>query len=146
MGRRLRTVCAAVAAGLLVLTGCSTDDGGSGNGGDAADTSETPQPPTAPGLTLHPDATEFAQDLGEHSTLNDPVELSVSLETTGGGVRPENIGISLEATDLADPRLDPDASSLDDRLNELGSPALRFGGNRLDRNLFWTSTGEEPPE
>ena len=131
---------------MLVLTGCSTDDGGGRNGGDAADASETPGPPTAPGLTLHPDATEFAQDLGEHSTLTDPVELSVSLEKSGGQVRPQNIGISLEATDLADPRLDPDASSLDERLGELGSPALRFGGNRLDRNLFWTSSGEEPPD
>lgn len=136
-------MCAAVAAGLLILTGCSTGEGG---GRDGADTSEAPAPPTAPGLTLHPDATEFAQDLGEHSTLNDPVELSISLDTTGGSVRPENIGISLEATDLADPRLDPDASTLDDRLNELGSPALRFGGNRLDRNLFWTSSGEQPDE
>lgn len=146
MGRRLRSGCAAIIAGLLVLTGCSTDDGGGRNGGDAADASETPGPPTAPGLTLHPDATEFAQDLGEHSTLTDPVELSVSLEKSGGQVRPQNIGISLEATDLADPRLDPDASSLDERLGELGSPALRFGGNRLDRNLFWTSSGEEPPD
>ena len=137
-------MCAAVAAGVLVLTGCTNGDGEQRAGG-AGEANESAAPPTAPGLTLHPDATEFTQDVGEHTALNDPVELTVSMDTIGGSVRPENIGISLEATDLADPRLDPEASTLDERLNELGSPALRFGGNRLDRNLFWTSSGEDAP-
>lgn len=137
-------MCAAIAAGVLVLTGCTNIDGEQSDG-RAGEPTESAAPPTAPGLTLHPDATEFAQDLGEHTALNDPVELSVSMDRTGGSVRPENIGISLEATDLADPRLDPEASTLDERLKELGSPALRFGGNRLDRNLFWTSSGEDAP-
>lgn len=56
--------------------------------------------------------------------------------------RPGNIGLSLESTVLADTRLDPDASNLDDVLNSIGSPALRFGGNELDRRVFWTSNGE----
>ncbi|WP_279402155.1 hypothetical protein [Arthrobacter sp. JCM 19049] len=28
----------------------------------------------------------------------------------------------------------------------LGKPGLRFGGNKLDRNIFWSSTGEKAPE
>src|SRR5699024_7615683 len=44
----------------------------------------------------------------------------------------------------ADPRLDPAQSNLDEQLTSLGSPALRFGGNALDRRTFWTSKGEKP--
>lgn len=59
-----------------------------------------------------------------------------------GEFRPENVGVSFEATDLADLRLDPDSSDLDDLLKSLGAPPLRFGGNALDRRTFWTSKGE----
>lgn len=72
-------------------------------------------------------------------------DISVSSSNTGKGFRADNIGLSLESTVLADKRLDPDDSNLDDLLNSLGSPALRFGGNELDRRLFWTSTGASPP-
>ncbi|SMY12848.1 hypothetical protein BJEO58_02456 [Brevibacterium jeotgali] len=138
----MRRVSALASAGVFLLAGCSL-------GVDeerGTRTTEPPEPPSAPGLTLRDDAEEFVQDLGEHASLGDPVELTVSMDKVGGSVRPENIGISLEATDLADPRLDPEASTLDERLNELGAPALRFGGNRLDRNLFWTSSGESPDD
>jgi len=62
----------------------------------------------------------------------------------GPGYTADNIGVSFDATDLADPRLDPESSNLDEQLRPLGSPELRFGGNALDRRTFWTSTGETP--
>lgn len=70
--------------------------------------------------------------------------LSVSNKKTQNNFRADNIGLSLESTVLADRRLDPDASNLDDLLKSLGSPAVRFGGNELDRRLFWTSDRASP--
>ncbi|WP_349829282.1 hypothetical protein [Brevibacterium litoralis] len=61
-------------------------------------------------------------------------------------MEPSLVGLSFEATDLADPRWDPEAGDLDEVLGELGSPGLRFGGNALDRRVFWTSEGEEAPD
>ncbi|WP_309131153.1 hypothetical protein [Brevibacterium sp.] len=74
----------------------------------------------------------------------DPTTINISDKRTGKKFRDDNIGISFESTELADPRIDPAASNLDDLLNHLGDPALRFGGNELDRRVFWTSTGEKP--
>ncbi|WP_231488323.1 hypothetical protein [Brevibacterium sp. VCM10] len=70
--------------------------------------------------------------------------MTASTDRTGPGLTADNVGISFEATDLADPRLDPAQSNLDEQLKSLGSPALRFGGNALDRRTFWTSKGEKP--
>lgn len=55
-----------------------------------------------------------------------------------------NIGVSFDSTHLADSRMDPGISNLDEVLSGLGSPALRFGDNALDRRSFWTSKGEKP--
>src|SRR5699024_723605 len=90
-----------------------------------------------------PTPTEFVQSFagavsGEEATI------TVGAEQHGPGFTADNIGVSFEATDLADPRLDPDDSNLDEQLTSLGSPALRFGGNALDRRTFWTSKGEKP--
>lgn len=137
-GARVRSAWAGASIAVVLLAGCGLSSGEERPGGSS-------DAPSAPGLTTRPDVTEFVQDLGEGTSLADQVDLAVSLDAIGGAMRDENVGISLEATDLADVRLDPANSSLDDRLNELGSPALRFGGNRLDRNMFWTSTQEVPP-
>ncbi|GAB3562166.1 hypothetical protein [Spelaeicoccus albus] len=61
-------------------------------------------------------------------------------------LRDASVGLSFEATDLADPRLDPANSNLDDLVKKLDHPALRFGGNSLDRRFFWTSSGEKKPK
>lgn len=121
----------ASAAVVLVLMGCV-----------GSDPSERPTPQ----LRDSTQPTEFTQDFGSHTRIGETVDVELTLEETGRRVRPQNAGISLEATDLADPRLDPAASTFSDRLNELGEPALRFGGNRLDRNVFWSSSGETPPD
>lgn len=70
--------------------------------------------------------------------------ISVSSKKTSKNFRADNIGLSFESTTLADSRLEPSASNLDDLLSSMGSPALRFGGNELDRRMFWTSSGETP--
>ncbi|MGF9648028.1 hypothetical protein AAIH32_08650 [Pseudarthrobacter oxydans] len=54
-------------------------------------------------------------------------------------------GISLEATDLADPQLSSENASLVKLLSDVDGPVLRFGGNAVDRRFFWTSTGEAVP-
>ncbi|WP_084499799.1 hypothetical protein [Brevibacterium album] len=130
---------ASVVAALIVLAGCVGDRGSQPEPESSADErtglrdSATEEP------------AEFAQDFGSGEPIAAEAGIGLSAEPTGARMTAENVGISFEATDLADPRLDPTASTLDERLRELGSPALRFGGNRLDRNLFWTSSGEAPP-
>ncbi|TGD31047.1 hypothetical protein EB835_10605 [Brevibacterium sp. S22] len=114
----------------LVLSGCSWfDSDGSSPSGQSPEPSPTP--------------TEFEQSFagdvsGEEATV------TVGDDQTGAAFAADNIGVSFEATDLADPRLDPAESNLDEQLKSLGSPALRFGGNALDRRTFWTSEGETP--
>ncbi|RBP62942.1 hypothetical protein DFO66_11246 [Brevibacterium sanguinis] len=73
----------------------------------------------------------------------DAVTIEISDKLTSKTFRRDNIGLSFESTELADPRIDPAASNLDELLNHLGDPALRFGGNELDRRVFWTSAGEK---
>lgn len=60
--------------------------------------------------------------------------------------RSTNTGLSFEATDLADPRWEPGESSLDLLIGSLDNPSLRFGGNAVDRRLWWTSSNEKAPK
>ncbi|UVI36688.1 hypothetical protein [Brevibacterium spongiae] len=110
----------------LVLSGCSwfDPDGSS----PTSDPSPTP--------------TEFEQSNVDASGA--AADIAVTTDQTGPHFTADNIGVSFEATDLADPRLDPANSNLDEQLKALGSPALRFAGNALDRRTFWTSKGEKP--
>lgn len=85
----------------------------------------------------------FEQSIAD-TVAGDPVEIQLSDALTRDELVNGNIGVSFEASDVADKRLDPDASNLGEQLKSLGSPALRFGGNALDRRTFWTSKGEKP--
>ena len=118
----------AIALALLV-TGCSGSDGSS------PATDATPEPSPTP--------TEFEQSFAD-TVIGEAATVTATVDRLGPGLTPDNIGVSFEATDLADPRLDPANSNLDEQLKSLGSPALRFGGNALDRRTFWTSKGEKP--
>lgn len=89
-------------------------------------------------------AKEFTQQF-TRAVTGKAATITVGDAPTGAKMRVGNLGISFEATELADPRWDPDSSNLDELLTSLGSPALRFGGNRLDRSVFWTSSGEATP-
>lgn len=90
-----------------------------------------------------PTATEFEQQMPTDVAGQRQV-ITPSTQPAGKELRAGNIGISFESTTLADSRLDPGASNLEEVLRSLGSPGLRFGGNALDRRMFWTSAGEEP--
>ncbi|WP_404286759.1 hypothetical protein [Glutamicibacter arilaitensis] len=72
--------------------------------------------------------------------------LTVGASNLGTSLSDDNIGVSFEATELSDPRWDPEVGNLDEMLIGLGNPGLRFGGNVLDRETFWTSTGEKAPK
>jgi hypothetical protein len=69
----------------------------------------------------------------------------VASQESGSSLPQGMAGISLEATDLADPQLSSDNASMVKLLREVDGPVLRFGGNAVDRRFFWTSTGEPVP-
>lgn len=75
----------------------------------------------------------------------EPLTMKVSDQETGTALPQGMAGISLEATDLADPLLSAENASLVELLTEVDGPVLRFGGNAVDRRFFWTSTGEAVP-
>ena len=125
-----RSIQGGVVALAFVLSGCSWFDSN-----DSSSSSQCPEPSPTP--------TEFEQSFAGAISGDDAV-VTASTDKTGPGLTADNVGISFEATDLADPRLDPAQSNLDEQLKSLGSPALRFGGNALDRRTFWTSRGEKP--
>jgi len=111
----------------LLLAGCSWTDADD----SSSSASQSPTP------------TEFEQSFADTVT-GEAATVTATTDRTGPGLTADNIGVSFEATDLADPRLDPAESNLGEQLESLGSPALRFGGNALDRRTFWTSKGEKP--
>ncbi|SCB74952.1 Glycosyl hydrolase family 79, N-terminal domain [Pseudarthrobacter enclensis] len=73
------------------------------------------------------------------------MDVQVSDQETGSSLPQGMAGISLEATDLADPDLSRDNTSMVKLLSEVDGPVLRFGGNAVDRRFFWTSSGEKAP-
>ena len=101
-----------------------------------------PTLPPAPKFTYYEQAGPPAG-----SPLNpvEPLSVKVAAETTGTSLNPGLIGLSLEATDLADPSLSGDNPEMVQSLSGLGRPLLRFGGNAVDRRFFWTSAGEAIP-
>ncbi|ROR54086.1 hypothetical protein EDD41_1271 [Luteococcus japonicus] len=60
--------------------------------------------------------------------------------------RSTNVGLSFEAEELDDPRWAPEGSPLTPLLTALHQPSLRFGGNSVDRRMWWTSSGEPAPK
>ena len=121
-----------IACMLVVLAGCS--------GESAPDTDETQT--SSPSPTPPP---KFSQEFAK-PVDGKPATISVGDKPNKRKMRADNLGISFESTELADPRWDPDHSNLDELLTNLDQPGLRFGGNRLDRSLFWTSSDEEAPK
>jgi hypothetical protein len=126
-----RSIQGGVVALALVLSGCSWFDSDGSSSGSTPSAEPSPTP------------TEFEQSFAG-DVSGEAAEITATAERTGAGITADNVGFSFEATDLADPRLDPAESNLDEQLKSLGSPALRFGGNALDRRTFWTSKGEKP--
>ena len=126
-----RSIQGGVVALALVLSGCSWFDSDG-----SSSSSQSPEP--------SPTSTEFEQ-ANVDSASGDAASITATAEQTGPSFRSDNIGVSFEATDLADPRLDPAKSNLDEQLNALGSPgAAKFAGNALYWRTFWTSKGKAP--
>lgn len=88
---------------------------------------------------------EFIQNFNDRSEGRSAT-FTVESTKLGTVLSEQNIGISFESTELSDPRWDPDVGNLDEMLLALGKPGLRFGGNKLDRSIFWSSTGENAPK
>lgn len=130
---RLSVLFASVTVLGIALSGCTDSKSGDGR----SESHQTAEPSPTP--------TSFKQILGS-KIHGESANINISSDKADQRFRAGNIGISLEATDLSDPRLDPHSSNLDDLLKSLGSPALRFGGNALDRRTFWTSKGEKPKQ
>lgn len=73
--------------------------------------------------------------------------ISVSLELEPGAPRfGGTVGLSFDATELANPMWDSAESNLTLTLAELDRPVLRFGGNAVDRRMWWTSSDEPAPD
>ncbi|MFC7465344.1 hypothetical protein [Brachybacterium sp. GCM10030252] len=85
-------------------------------------------------------------------TMTDPADAQGSAVSTrlvledGAARTGGTVGLSFDARELASPMWDSEDSNLALTLDELGSPALRFGGNGIDRHVWWTSSDEPAPE
>lgn len=128
-----RVIAAVSVTSLLFLSSCISDPSVSGTSADGGSTS----------AESSPTATVFEQQLSTPIAGQRQV-ITPTTQHASKKFRAVNIGVSFESTTLADARLNPGTSNLDEILNSLGSPALRFGGNALDRRTFWTSKGGAP--
>jgi hypothetical protein len=88
---------------------------------------------------------EFSQTFGDRGVERDSAQIVVEDNKRQLELSESSLGLSFEATDLADPRWEPSEGNLDELLIGLGSPGIRFGGNELDRRTFWTSSNESAP-
>lgn len=102
----------------------------------------------APSQAAAPDVTYYEQagpPAGSPLNPVEPLSISVAAATTGTALPDGLIGLSLEATDLADPSLSGGNPEMVQSISGLGRPLLRFGGNAVDRRFFWTSSDESIP-
>lgn len=147
--RRLIAAVAAVAVVALIavlLTVFLTANRTGGTSEAAASPQATPST-SAPKLK-GPAVTYYKQTpppAGSPLEKVEPLELTVKNETVGTSLNKGTVGISLEATDLADPTLSASNASMVKLLKDSDDTVLRFGGNAVDRRFFWSSTGEALP-
>ncbi|MDR7083977.1 hypothetical protein J2X01_003283 [Arthrobacter ginsengisoli] len=120
--------------------------------GAGADLSASPStgtaPTTAAALPPAPEVSYYKQPgppAGSPLEAVEPLQVNVSTDQVGTSLSKGLVGISLEATDLADPALSGDNASIVKLFKEADQPVLRFGGNAVDRRFFWTSTNEAVP-
>lgn len=145
IGAALLTVVLVLVVGALalrpLLTGSSLTSGADPDGQQAS----SPPPWESvdlPGYDPDPGPlalTPLEDASGERITVS--LALAENAVTTGG-----NVGLSFDATELANPIWDSQESNLTLTLQELDRPVLRFGGNGVDRRMWWTSSEEEAPD
>ena len=143
---RLIVVIAAIAvvALIAVLLTVSLNSNQAGNAQATVQNPPMKPAPTgkAPAVTYYKQIPPPSGSPLEHV---DPLELTVKNEGVGTTLNKGTVGISLEATDLADPTLSADNASMVKLLKASDGTVLRFGGNAVDRRFFWTSSGEALP-
>ncbi|WP_312179219.1 hypothetical protein [Arthrobacter sp.] len=133
------------AAAIAVLPFLADDPPAASNTGpEASARSEAAPLPDSEKLS-RPEYVQAAPSADAGLAAADPVSLAISDTPAGTSLEAGSVGLSLEATDLADPRLSADNTTLVAHLRGLGSPTLRFGGNAVDRRFFWTSSDEAVP-
>jgi hypothetical protein len=113
----------------------------------AASVSSAPATTTAP-AEVGPPVTYYEQQgppAGSPLEPVEPLKVDVAKDLVGTSLTKGLTGISLEATDLADPDLSSDNPTIVKLLKEIDQPVLRFGGNAVDRRFLWTSSGEALP-
>jgi hypothetical protein len=150
--RKLRPAVVTAVLAVLVLLASLVFFLRPGAGGDTtaapaaspAPTSAAPEAalPPAPAVTYYQQAGPPA---GSPLEGVEPLEVKVSQDPVGTSLAKGLVGISLEATDLADPALSSSNASTVKLLQEADQPVLRFGGNAVDRRFFWTSSNEAVP-
>ncbi len=114
----------------------------------ASETAQSSSPTALAPAEVGPPVTYYKQPgppAGSPLEKVEPLKVGVSNDLVGTSLNKGAMGISLEATDLADPDLSSDNASMVKLLKEMDQPVLRFGGNAVDRRFFWTSTGEAIP-
>ena len=147
---RLIGVIAALAVVALIavlLTVSGNPNQASGNADAAPQVTPTQTTPATP-LGKAPAVTYYKQTpppAGSPLEKVEPLELTVKNEPVGTTLNKGTVGISLEATDLADPTLSSANASMVTLLKDSDDTVLRFGGNAVDRRFFWTSSGESLP-
>lgn len=148
---RRRRSAAFLGTALLVLTACS----------DQSEPAPTPEPtPTGPIAGVARNAPLHSVDPAQVAQARKPPETYPGSATNAGGpeatvtlrggergedYRHGSVGLSLEATDLADQRLNGDNPDLVSVLDSLNEPTVRFGGNSTDRRFFFTASDEPIP-
>ncbi|GGG63977.1 hypothetical protein GCM10011374_29360 [Kocuria dechangensis] len=148
MHRPARRAVPALAVSLaLALSGC-------GDGTTMPDPAAT-TPATAGDTPLTEiDPAEIAEQRDLPETYRQPAvdgtaqpaaTVAVDAEPTGEDYAHGGVGLSFEATELADERLSAENTDLVHLVRQMDQPTLRFGGNSVDRRFFFTAEDEQPP-
>ncbi|HSL35490.1 MAG TPA: hypothetical protein VK883_01575, partial [Arthrobacter sp.] len=134
----------AVLASLVFFLGPGAAEDKAAPAASPATTSAVPEAalPPAPAVTYYK---QPGPPAGSPLEAVEPLEVNVSQDPVGTSLTKGLVGISLEATDLADPALSSSNASTVKLLQEADQPVLRFGGNAVDRRFFWTSSNEAVP-
>ncbi|PZO61938.1 MAG: hypothetical protein DI635_13580 [Pseudoxanthomonas suwonensis] len=136
---------AALIIGVLALRSAIPDEPVADPERTAARTADPPPPDWEtlylPGYVPSPGPFELAA-LPEDA----PEPITVHLALEEGAVSTEGaVGLSFDARELANPMWESGQSNLALTLGQLDRPVMRFGGNGVDRHMWWTSAGESSP-
>ena len=147
--RKLRPVVVVSAIAVIALLVSAVFFLRPGAAGDAAPSpTQSTATASAEALPPAPPVTYYEQPgppPGSPLEAVEPLQVSVSKDLVGTSLAKGLVGISLEATDLADTSLSSSNASIVKLFKEADQPVLRFGGNAVDRRFFWTSTNEAVP-